>query len=80
MSSDHARTIGLIFGRWYCASRILATNTNPVPSGQEGSGTFWRATWNIVNEKGGRITKVATGLVQLGMGVGVLTEIKFVHD
>ncbi len=32
-----------------------ATDRNPVPSGQEGSGAFWMATWNIVNKKGGEI-------------------------
>jgi hypothetical protein len=34
------RAGGLVFGRWYCASRMPATSKNPVPSGQEGSGTI----------------------------------------
>jgi hypothetical protein len=56
-----------------------ATNGNPAPSGQEGSRTFWIATWNIVDGRGGRLKQVAAGLVQMGIGVAVLTETKFVN-
>ena len=38
------------------------------------------ATWNIVNGRGGRLTQSATGLVQMGVGLAVLTETKLVND
>jgi hypothetical protein len=57
-----------------------ATNGNPAPSGQEGSGTFRMATWNIVDGRGGRLKQAAAGLVQVGIGVAVLTKMKFVND
>jgi hypothetical protein len=57
-----------------------ATNKNPVPFSQEVSGTFWTATWNIVNGRGGRSKEAAKGLAQLGIGVGVLTETKIVNN
>jgi hypothetical protein len=59
---------------------MLATNKNPAPSGQEGSGTFLMAKWNIVNERGGRLKQAAAGLAQMGIGVAVLTESKFVDN
>jgi hypothetical protein len=57
-----------------------ATNGNPTPSGQEGSETFWMATWNIVNGRGGRLKQAATGLAQMGIVVAVLTKTKFVDN
>jgi hypothetical protein len=56
-----------------------ATNRNLAPSGQEGSGTFQMAMWNIVDGRGGRLKQVAAGRVQMGIGV-VLTETKFIDD
>jgi hypothetical protein len=52
---------------------MLATNGNPAPSGQEGIGTFWMGTWNIVDGRGGRLKQAAAGLAQMGIGVAVLT-------
>ncbi len=57
-----------------------ATDRNPAPSGQEGSGTFWIATWNIVNKREGKLKQAAAGMVQMGIGVAVLTETKFVNN
>jgi hypothetical protein len=38
------------------------------------------AMWNIVNGRGGRSKQAAAGLAQMGVGVAVLTETKFVDD
>jgi hypothetical protein len=38
------------------------------------------ATWNIVNRRGGRLKQMAAGWAQMGIGVAVLTETKFVDD
>jgi hypothetical protein len=38
------------------------------------------ARWNIVDGRGGRLKQVATGLAQIGIGVAVLTETKFLDD
>jgi hypothetical protein len=57
-----------------------ATNGNPESSGQKGSGTFQMAMWNIVDRRGGRLKQAAAGLAQMGIGVAVLTETKFVDD
>jgi hypothetical protein len=57
-----------------------ATNGNPAPSGQEGSRTIRMVTWNIVDRRGGRLKQVVAGLAQIGIGVAVLTETKFVDD
>jgi hypothetical protein len=59
---------------------MLAPDDTPVPSQPEGSGTFRMATWNIVGRRGGRLTQAATGLVQMGVGLAVLTETKLVND
>jgi hypothetical protein len=80
VSSDHMRAGGLVFGRLDHASIMPATNGNPAPSGQEGSGTFWMATWNMVDGRVMRLKQAATGLAQMGIGVAVLTETKFVDD
>jgi hypothetical protein len=70
----------LVFGHWDCASVMPATNGNPAPSGQKGSGKFRMAMWNIINRRGGRLKQAAAGLAQMGIGVAVLTETKFVDD
>jgi hypothetical protein len=57
-----------------------ATNGNPAPSGKESSGTFRMAMWKIVNRRRGRLKQVAAGLAQMGIGVAVLTETKFIDD
>jgi hypothetical protein len=80
MSRDHTRAGGLVFGRWDRASVMRATNGNPAPSGQEGSGTFWMATWNIVDGRGMGLKQAAARLAQMGIGVAVLTKTKFVDD
>ncbi len=80
VSSDHTRARGLVFGRWYCTSGMLATNNNLAPSGQEDSGTFWTATWNIVDRRGGGLMQAAAELAQMGIGVAVLTETKIVNN
>ncbi len=60
---------------------MLATDNNLVPSqlegsGREGSGTFCMATRNIVDKKGGGLRWAAAGLVQMGIGLAVLTKTK----
>jgi hypothetical protein len=57
-----------------------ATDRNPIPSGQKGSGTFRMAAWNIVNGRGGRLTQVAAGMAQIRIGLAVLMETKIVDD
>jgi hypothetical protein len=57
-----------------------ATNKNLVPSGQEGSRTFWMAMLNMVDGRGGRLNQVATGLAQMGIGVVVLMKTKFIDN
>jgi hypothetical protein len=59
---------------------MLATNGNSVPSGQEGSVTFQMVMWNIINRRGGRLKQVVAGLAQMGIGVAVLMETKFVKN
>ena len=38
------------------------------------------ATWNIVDGRGGRLTQAAAGLVQMRVGLVVLTETKLVDN
>ncbi len=57
-----------------------ATYKNLAPSGQEGSGTIQMGTWNILNWRGRRLKQAAAGLAQLGIGMAVLTETKFVDN
>jgi hypothetical protein len=38
------------------------------------------ATWNIFDGRGGRLKQAAAGLVQMGIGVAVLTESKFIDN
>jgi hypothetical protein len=59
---------------------MTAINKNPAPSGQEGSGTIWMETWDIVDRRGGRLKQEAVGLAQMGIGVAVMTETKIVND
>jgi hypothetical protein len=59
---------------------MSATNGNPAPAGQEDSGTFWMAMWDIIDGRGGRLKQMAAGLAQMGIGVVVLTEKKIVGD
>jgi hypothetical protein len=80
MSSDHTRAGQFVFDRWCRAHTMPATDRNPVPSGQESSGTFWMATWNIVDGRGGRLKQAAAGLAQMRIGMVVLTETKFVDN
>jgi hypothetical protein len=57
-----------------------ATNRNLAPSGQEGSGTFRMATWKIIDGRGGRLKQGADGMAQMGIGMAVLMETKFIDD
>jgi hypothetical protein len=38
------------------------------------------ATWNILNRRGGRLKQAAAGLAQMGIGLAVLTETKFINN
>jgi hypothetical protein len=78
--SDHTRAGGLVFGHWYHASRMPVTNKNMAPSSQEGCGTIWIVTWNIVDRRGGRITQAAARMAQMGMGEAVLTVTNIVDN
>ena len=53
----------------------MDSSTPPKPGG---SGTFQLATWNIVDEKGGRLAQAARDLAQMGVDIAVLQETKFV--
>ncbi len=64
--SDHTWAGELIFGCWCHTSMMPAINDNAVPSQPEGSRTFWMATWNIVNGRGGRLTQAAGAWRKLG--------------
>ena len=55
-------------------------DNNSTPSQPKGSGTFWMATWNIVNGRRGRLTQAAAGLAQMRVGLVVLTETKLAND
>ncbi len=59
---------------------MLAMDDNSTPSLPEGSGTFWMATWNIVDGRRGRLAQAAAGLAQMRVGLAVLTETKLVDD
>jgi hypothetical protein len=43
-------------------------------------GTTYSPSQNIVGGRGGRLKQAAAELAQMGIGVGVLTETKFVSD
>jgi hypothetical protein len=57
-----------------------AIDDNVVPSQPKGSRTFWMATWNIINGRGGRLTQAAAGMAQIRIGLAVLMETKIVDD
>jgi hypothetical protein len=59
---------------------MLAMDDNSTPSLPEGSGTFRMATWNIVDGRRGRLAQAAAGLVQMRVGLAVLTETRLVDD
>ena len=59
---------------------MLAMDNDSTPSKPEGSGTFWMATWNIVDGRRGRLAQAAAGLAQMRVGLVVLMEMKLVDD
>ena len=59
---------------------MLAIDNNSAPSLPESSGTFWMASWNIVNGREERLSQAAAGMAQMRVGLAVLTETKLVDD
>ncbi len=56
---------------------MLISLAPPLPGG---SGAFTLAAWNIRCGRNARLSSVAKGLVQMGVGLAILTETKVTED
>jgi hypothetical protein len=61
---------------------MSTVSTPPQPGGSETKGTkpFYMATWNIHCRRGLGMAAAAKGLVQMGVGIGILTKMKVTDD